>query len=151
VRILLAIDDSPCSQAAVKSVIAQFRPENTEVKVLHVDEWPKELPPELAFATVSADVEAVLAMHEELRQRCDVLVADAKRRLEDADFRVDTEVRTGDARREILHSASEWHPDLIVLGSHGRHGLERFLLGSVSENVVRHANCSVDVVRAPAA
>jgi nucleotide-binding universal stress UspA family protein len=60
---------------------------------------------------------------------------------------VATEIRRGDARQEILDSAAEWHSDVIVLGSHGRHGLDRFLLGSVSESVVRHATCSVDVVR----
>jgi nucleotide-binding universal stress UspA family protein len=74
-------------------------------------------------------------------------VDDAKRRLEVAHFTVTTEIRAGDARRVILDSAAEWHPDLIVLGSHGRHGLERLLLGSVSESVVRHASCSVSVVR----
>lgn len=61
-------------------------------------------------------------------------------------FRVSTEIRAGDARHAILESASEWEPDLTVLGSHGRRGLDRFLLGSVYENVVRQAACSVDVV-----
>jgi nucleotide-binding universal stress UspA family protein len=43
--------------------------------------------------------------------------------------------------------AAEWPADTIVLGSHGRKGLERLLLGSVSYNLVRHAPCSVEVVR----
>jgi nucleotide-binding universal stress UspA family protein len=48
-----------------------------------------------------------------------------------------------------LGVAEEWHPDLIVLGSHGQKGLRQFLLGSVAEFVARHAKCSVLVVRTP--
>jgi nucleotide-binding universal stress UspA family protein len=44
--------------------------------------------------------------------------------------------------------AKEWKADLIVLGSHGRRGMDRILMGSVSENVAIHAHCSVEVVRA---
>ncbi len=47
----------------------------------------------------------------------------------------------------ILDEAAEWGADLIVLGSHGHRGVERFLLGSVSESVALHAYCSVEVVR----
>ena len=146
-KILLAIDDSPCARAAIDAVISDFRPDHSQVKILHVDEWPKNLPTELAFAQGSEGASALLSAHDERRQCVDELLADTKRRLAEAHFDVATEIRAGDARREILDSAAEWHPDLIVIGSHGRHGLERFLLGSVSESVVRHASCSVDVVR----
>ena len=146
-KILLAIDDSPCSRMAVDSVACDFRPEHSEVRVLHVDEWPKGMPNQLAFAQGREAAHTVLAEHEARRRRADALMNDAKQRLESAHFTVTTEIRTGDARREILDSATEWHPDLIVLGSHGRHGLERVLLGSVSESIVRHASCSVSVVR----
>jgi len=46
-----------------------------------------------------------------------------------------------------LDAASEWHADLIMVGSHGRTGLDRLLIGSVSEVVARHAPCSVQIVR----
>jgi hypothetical protein len=49
-RVLLAIDDSASSEAAMQAVIKQFRPQETEVRVLHVVEWPKGLPTLLAFA-----------------------------------------------------------------------------------------------------
>lgn len=145
-KILLAIDESPCSRAAIDSVVSTFRPEGSEVKILHVDEWPKDLPTALAFAQGREGAHAVLAAHEERRRLIDGLVADARRHLE-AHFTVTTEIRSGDAREEILDIAAAWHPDVIVLGSHGRHGVERFLLGSVSESIVRHATCSVNVVR----
>jgi nucleotide-binding universal stress UspA family protein len=47
----------------------------------------------------------------------------------------------------ILEEARQWGADLIVLGSHGRGGMERFLMGSVAETVATHAECSVEVVR----
>jgi nucleotide-binding universal stress UspA family protein len=146
-KILLAIDDSPCSRMAIDWVLRELRPERSDVTVLHVDEWPKGMPNELAFAQGREAAETVLEAHHAQRLRVDALVSDAKHRLEAAHFAVATEIRGGDARREILDCAAGWHADLIVLGSHGRHGLERLLLGSVSESVVRHASCSVSVVR----
>jgi nucleotide-binding universal stress UspA family protein len=54
---------------------------------------------------------------------------------------------SGDPRSVILDTAKTWQADLIALGSHGRHGLDRFLMGSVAESVAVHAHCSVVVVR----
>ena len=59
-------------------------------------------------------------------------------------------VVVGKPASAILKTATEWPADIIVIGSHGRRGLERVLMGSVAEAVVRHAPCSVLVVRAPA-
>jgi nucleotide-binding universal stress UspA family protein len=50
-------------------------------------------------------------------------------------------------RAIILEEANQWGADLIVLGSHGHNGVERFLLGSVSEGVALHAPCSVEIIR----
>jgi universal stress protein A len=71
----------------------------------------------------------------------------ASARLRAAGFSVETLFRLGDARIEILRAAEEWPADLIILGSHGRTGVSRWLLGSVAEHVVRHARCSVEVAR----
>jgi nucleotide-binding universal stress UspA family protein len=51
------------------------------------------------------------------------------------------------AREIIFQEAAEWGADLIVAGSHGRRGANRFLLGSVSEAVAFHAKCSVEIIR----
>ena len=51
------------------------------------------------------------------------------------------------AKTIIIDEAARLGADLIVLGSHGRHGVDRFLLGSVSEAVAMHAPCSVEVIR----
>jgi nucleotide-binding universal stress UspA family protein len=146
-KILLPIDDSACSEAAMRAVITQFRPES-DVRIVHVDEWPKDLPTSLAVARGSIAEGSVLYTHEEARLRGGDLLNTVARRLTEAGFRATTEMRRGDARREILDCAAEWKPDVIVLGSHGRRGLDRFLLGRVAESVLGGAPCSVEIVRA---
>ena len=60
------------------------------------------------------------------------------------------DVRSGDPAHEIVQAASDWKADLIVMGSRGRTGLARLLLGSVARKVVEHAPCSVLIKRLPA-
>ncbi len=78
------------------------------------------------------------------------LVARAERALRSAGVNVATAIVQGDPKSIILDDAKAWGADLIVLASHGRKGLERFMLGSVSEAVLRHAHCSVEIIRLPA-
>jgi len=66
-----------------------------------------------------------------------------------AGLALESRVRRGDPSHEIVEEAKSWGADLIVVGSHGRTGMQRLLLGSVAEQVVRHAPCSVEVVRQP--
>jgi nucleotide-binding universal stress UspA family protein len=54
---------------------------------------------------------------------------------------------SGDPRRVIVEEASKWAATMIVVGSHGRRGFNRVLMGSVSEFVAMHAHCSVEVIR----
>jgi nucleotide-binding universal stress UspA family protein len=75
------------------------------------------------------------------------LVERIAKELRSAGFKVDAAVEVGDIRESIIDSAAEWRADLIVVGSHGRGGIQRFLLGSVAEFVARHAKCSVEIVR----
>jgi nucleotide-binding universal stress UspA family protein len=117
------------------------------VRVLHVDEWPKGLPISMQFAGGATAAHDLCELHENLRRKNGELVAGVARRLEGTGFRARTEVRNGDASHEILDAAAEWQPDLIVMGSHGRSGLNRLVLGSVSDHVMRHADCSVEVIR----
>ncbi len=61
--------------------------------------------------------------------------------------RVNTQLRVGTAWKEILQFAKEMNATLIVIGSHGKHSLEELLFGSTVENVTKHSNCPVLVVR----
>jgi nucleotide-binding universal stress UspA family protein len=151
-KILLAVDESPCSEAAVRSLATYVRPAFTEVHVVHAVEWPDDLPPYLTFAEGSVAVGDVMARHEALDRHARALVERVAGTLRPLGFKVTTSVVNGHAEGAILQAAREWKPDLIVLGSHGRRGIDRLLLGSVAEGVMRHATCSVEIVRsAPSA
>lgn len=143
-KLLIAIDGSDFSQAALQSVIARPWPSDTEVKVLHVVE-----PPSLLMGREMGGYDPEFEMvWKALREQAKDLVEKAAEKLRGAKFTVSTELAEGDPKSEIIDSANKWHAHMIVLGSHGRAGLSRFLLGSVSQAVVRHAHCSVEVVRA---
>ena len=148
-NILLAIDDSKFSDAALQMIITQTRPQDTAVRVLQVVEPMEIIFPEGKWEWgTSRDLDEV--RKKKLQQAQD-RVAAAAGKLRAAGFHiVDTAVREGDVRAEVIDAAAEWHADLIVIGSHGRKGMDRFLLGSVSEFVTRHARCSVEIVRLPA-
>ena len=137
-KILLAIDDSKFSAAAVKAVIARHKLPGLEVRVLHAAE-----PPTLFTAPEMAEY----IPPEESAEEAKALVAKAAAALRSAGVNVTTAVVQGDAKSVILDDANAWGADLIVLGSHGRKGLERFMVGSVSAAVLRHAHCSVEIVR----
>ena len=146
-RVLLAIDESECSVAATKTVLAQFVPQQTEVLVLHSDEWPAGLAPDMAFAEGAAASQSILSLHELRRRDAGALVASTAAQLRAAGFTTTTSVRDGDPRQTILAAAKDWRADLVVMGSHGKRGLDRLVLGSVSDSVARHAPCSVEIVR----
>lgn len=133
-KILLAIDGSKFSEAATQALIDQFRPQDNEVMVLSVVEQ-------------RACFGYPVGITDEQMNEANELVKQASQKLRTAGFHVESAVCTGDARTMILDSASEWHANLIVLGSHGHSGVGRLLLGSVSEAIVHHAPCSVKVVR----
>ena len=135
-KVLLAIDDSKFSEAATQALIAQVKPRGTEVRVLHVIE---------SFVLLK-DWKPVI---EELRKKGKVLLAQATQALRSAGFQVTTAMEEGNPKSVIVDFAAKLPADLVVMGSHGDKGFDRFLLGSVSESVVRHAPCSVQVVRIP--
>ncbi len=142
-RILLAIDDSKFSEAAIEAVIEQARPEDTEVRVLHV----VESPPLLVARELGGYEPALENALEFQKQHAEAVVTKAAELLRARGLKVAAAVEDGDPKSTILDVAEEWHADLIVLGSHGRKGLNRFLMGGVSDAVARHARCSVEIVR----
>jgi universal stress protein E len=68
---------------------------------------------------------------------------------QDLPWAIDEQVRLGDPADEIVRAAREWKPDLLVVGTHAKRGLERVLLGSVAEGVLRRTRCAVLVVPPP--
>ena len=139
-RILLAIDNSTFSEAALKSVTSQFHSQGTQVRVLHV------LQP-IAFAVPPQMSSGYAPELQDQRAIAENFLEQAAQTLQAAGFQADTEIAVGDIRECILDAAQNWPADMIVLGSRGRGKVGRFLLGSVAESVARHAPCSVEIVR----
>lgn len=147
-KILLATDGSPCSEAAVNEVAGRPWTADTEVRIISVVEPPASLAAE-SFVMVPSDyfAEAEKALREAAREA--LMRAEAKFREGGAEIKllVTTEVLTGSPRRVIVEEAEKWGADLVVIGSHGYRSWERLLLGSVSQAVALHAECSVLIVR----
>lgn len=139
-KILLCIDPSEHSEAAIRAVAAQYRPQETEVRVLHV------LQPVTLAAAPQMDPMFTPELADEGNE-LRILVERVAKQLRNAGFRAEPVLAKGDPRETIVTAAEQWPADLIVIGSHGRHGLRRLLLGSVAEFVARHAPCSVLITR----
>lgn len=147
-KILLAIDDSEFSEAAIQSIIQQRRPENVQVCLLHAQPSLPLLM--LEFSSRDA-LDSITTVNQQRQEQAKKLVQRWEEALRKAGFRTEGVVKDADPRSAIIDHAAEWGADLIVVGSHGRRGLNRLLLGSVAEFVARHARCSVEIVRLPAA
>jgi nucleotide-binding universal stress UspA family protein len=146
-RILLAIDGSSCSDEAIEETSRRPWPEGSKIRVLTAFELPLPPTPE-AWTLPPSYLEE---MDRSARKHAQAIVERAVARLKsklDAAV-VNGEFLPGSPRTVILDEAESWGADLIVVGSHGYRAWERFLLGSVSQSVVSHAKCSVEVVRCP--
>jgi len=141
-KILFATDGSNFSEAAAQMIAKQFRPQGCEVRVLTVVE-------PITTAAMPQMASGYYPELEDQKRAAKTLVELAAKILSEAGFKTFPLVLAGDAKTVIIDEAADWHADLIVLGSHGRKGLGRFLLGSVSEAVARHTSCSVEIVRLP--
>lgn len=133
-RLLVAIDGSECATNAVEyaGVLAErFGAAVTLLTV--VDERGLENPES--------------ASHE--RDAATALVTDAVERVQRDDLTVETAVRTGEPAAEIVAAAEEGAADLVVMGTHGRSGMQRLLIGSVADGVLRRS--SVPVLAVPPA
>ena len=142
-KILLAVDGSEYSAAAVEAVTARPWPPGTIVRVLSAVE--RVVPPATeVWYDAGGSLERT---REELTRRAELLTAGVAGGLRTAGLTAEAAVRDGDPRSVIVDEARDWDADLIVVGSHGYTGLKRWLLGSVAQSVVGHAPCSVEVVR----
>ena len=132
-QILLALDASAASRAALDEVATRPWPKGSHVEVLTVVD---KLEP-WTLGELAAQVNA----------RAQQLVEGGAERLRSRGLAADGRVAEGDPKTVMLDHATTMSADLIVLGAHGTSAIERFLLGSVSKIVLRHAPCSVAIVR----
>ena len=138
-KILIAVDDSPPAAHAAEVGIELARSLGGSVALIYVIDPAQTVAPEIWVPAA----ELVKAAEQ-----------DGKRLL--AEFRSRANLQTpplefvvaGKPATEIVKAANEWPADIIVVATHGRRGLNHLLLGSVAEEVMRHAACPVLVVRA---
>lgn len=137
-RILYPTDFSDLSRPAFDLACSLARDYGAEIVVLHV-----RVPPVAAVVDGMA-VPMPTVTPDETLARLRRVTAD------DPSVRVVHRLEEGDPGSTILRVAAELEPDLLVMGTHGRSGLGRLLVGSVAEKVMRKAPCPVLTVKAPA-
>jgi len=144
-RVVLGVDGSACSEQAAAWLRRFPLPPQCEVRLVTV------VPP---MATLSSSHFLVPSLFEQARAQANQEREEAQERLESlvasfaaAGKRAVAEISSHESTSGLLAVAEEQNADLIVVGSQGQTGIDRFLLGSVSEKVLRHAPCSVLVVR----
>jgi nucleotide-binding universal stress UspA family protein len=138
-KVFIAVDDDPIAAYAAEVGMDLARTLDAQVALIHA------IDPSLIFAPetgIAADELALRAEQDGTR-----LMADFRARLRAGTHALQF-IPQGPPGSEIVKAAREWEADLIVIGSHGRHGITRALVGSVAEAVMREASCPVLVVRA---
>lgn len=136
-KILLAHDGSKSSEKALKKAVEIAEKFDSSVTVVSVV-------PEL-YLTELMEIDRIRIL--------ETLTNETKKTLEKIKTRVKgiraikTVIKQGSPADEILETAKKIKADLIITGSHGRHGARKFLLGSVSSKIVDHAQCAVLVVK----
>jgi len=146
-RILVPVDGSDTSRRGLDEAIKLAMLSGARLRLLHVVD-------EVSAAMGMADMGAVSAdVFRLLKEGGEQLLAQAKAVVVAQRLEVDTVLVEGFAGRlcdQVLEQAQAWGADLIVLGSHGRRGVGRLVLGSDAEQIIRTAQVPVLVVRAPA-
>ena len=148
-KILLAVDGSPCSEAAVMEVARRTWPEGSEVRAISVVE---PIVPVIGEAWAFTDTNYLMEAEKIATDLAQSSLDRAQQTLASSQggkLKVSVEILRGFPKELILDEADHWGAELIVVGSHGYRGLTRFLLGSVSQAIASHAKCSVEIVRCP--
>jgi nucleotide-binding universal stress UspA family protein len=135
-NILLAVDDSLHSQTAVEAALSRTWPAKSNFNVVCVIE---SLDGEERANRLVAEAE------ESARHLVEKIADKIKKKFDDTS--VQYEVLHGNSSKMLIDTADKWQADLIVMGSRGRQGLTRLLLGSVSQKVLLEGKCSVLIVR----
>ena len=146
-HILACVDFSEHSTRALAEVGEYARANGSKVTLIHISDTHPFVPPQTIIETASVTDEA--AHREELAKLRDQHLLKTREDTEMlTDVEVELQVVPDHAPAKAICEYAETHGvDLIVVGSHGRGGMERWLIGSVAERVVRHAATNVYVVR----
>lgn len=136
-EILVPTDGSRAADRAVEHAIDLAKQYDARLHALYVVDAN-------AYSTLEAGTDVVISALEEEGEEA---VSDVADRAEEEGIETATEVITGTVHRSIIEYADDNDVDLIVMGTHGRRGIDRYLLGSVTEKVVRTADMPVMTIR----
>ena len=143
-KILAAVDGSGASNKGLREAVRLAKEERAQLSLVHVvNEYP-------AYAMPDAGAYAAVDLVSVLRKSGKEILAKAKADVEKQGLRPKAILRetfAGPAADTIVREAKKQHADLIVLGTHGRRGVRRLVLGSDAEQVVRTARVPVLLVR----
>ena len=144
-KIVLGFDDSAHAQAALRWILALPQSASRHVTVVSavpapITAYAEVYAPALPYPTEL--IEQMTRHHEELCRKTEA-------ELRKAGFATSSRVLPGDPREALVQVAREVNADLVVVGSHGRTGISKLMLGSVATHVVSHAPCDVLVVKRP--
>ena len=140
-RILVAVDGSQASGRALAEAVRLTLDQRASLRIVHVVELQWLLSAELV------DVSRVL---DDLQAAAERTLSQAASAAAEGGLTPETgllETDGGTVAHAVLEDALHWHADLIVLGTHGRHGLAHLVLGSVAEGVVQAARVPVLLLR----
>jgi len=147
-RILVPVDGSQTSQRGLEEAIGLAKLTHGRLRLLHAID-------DLSFAlALDAYSGRPGTWMEELRENGRRILDTAKASADAAGIEADTVLcdrATGAVYEQVTTEADIWHADLIVVGTHGRRGADRLVMGSSAENILRHAHVPVLLTRAPAA
>ena len=156
-KILIGYDGSECADAALDDLTQAGLPASGEFHVMSVAEvWLPPPPPssyeiieEARNATSPAELQRDFSRHCAAAKEALVLAERARDRVlaKFPNWKVSADSSCGSPAWELVEKADKWNPDLIVVGSHGRTALGRFVMGSVSQRVLTEARTSVRIAR----
>ena len=145
-RILVALDNSTTAAKALAEAITLAKATGAKLCAVHCEDEGPLAQHGMGLGTY-VDVEAV---KNELRAAGDKLLANAVAKAAAEGVEAESRLLEAENRRVaelLVDAADKWQADLIVMGTHGRRGFARLLVGSVAENLVRVANTSLMLVR----
>ena len=142
-RILVPFDASPPSQRALDEAIRLAKDMNARLRLVHVMD---ELDWTNGYESAAAYVDEVLPR---MRQSGENLLAAACRKAAQAQVESDSSLfiaQLGRVWHQVVEECVRWQADLVVAGTHGRHGVDRLLTGSAAEEIVRRTPVPVPVL-----
>ncbi|MGM0576084.1 MAG: universal stress protein [Myxococcota bacterium] len=146
---LVATDFEPCAEAALDHAAEDARRLDARLVLVHAVAAP-QMPVSVDSFGSPVSMTNAATTHEEVREAASKRLDEVASALRERhpDVPVEVALREGDAADAVLEAAEEMDVDRLIVGSHGKRGLKRLVLGSVAESIVRRAHVPTLVVKA---